>query len=298
MSIQNDARALLARAAHPCGIDTRAGAVECAVDGAGPAVLALHGGAGGCDQGFLLAVSAVGEGVRVVAPSRPGYLGTPLAAGPSPAEQADICADILDNLGIDDAAVIAVSGGGPSALEFALRHPGRCRRLVLVSACTRRLELELPLRFHVMKLLARWPALARVLMSGAVRDPVRAARRSIAGPAGEGGIACRSGSQFTVQRAATPPSRTVWRSASPAPRTTTGAATTPTAGPLERIAVPTLAIHGTADRIVGFDHAQGVVAGVPGAELMAIEGGEHVCLFTHRRAIQTRVRAFLALQQV
>jgi pimeloyl-ACP methyl ester carboxylesterase len=297
MSIQDDARALLARAARPCGIETRAGAVECAVEGTGPPVLTLHGGAGGCDQGLLLAASAVGEGVRVVAPSRPGYLGTPLAAGPSPAEQADIYADILDSLGIDDAAVIAVSGGGPSALEFALRHPGRCRRLVLVSACTRRLEFELPLRFHVMKLLARWPALARVLMSGAVRDPVRAIRRSIADPQARAALLADpvasslfSALQLTI----------AGRLAQRIPGTENDHKHCHEADgwPLERIAVPTLAIHGTADRIVGFDHAQGVAALVPGAELMAIEGGEHVCLFTHRRAIQTRVRAFLALPQV
>ena len=249
-------------------------------------------------RGVLLAASAVGVGVRVVAPSRPGYLGTPLAAGPSPAEQADIYADILDSLGIDDAAVIAVSGGGPSALEFALRHPRRCRRLVLVSACTRRLELELPLRFHVMKLVARWPPLARVSMSGAVRDPVRAIRRSIADPQGAGGIARRFGSQFTVQRSAThhrgPPGAAHPRGTENDHRRCHEA----DGWPLECIAVPTLAIHGTADRIVGFDHAQGVAARVPGAELMAIEGGEHVCLFTHRRAIRTRVRVFLALPQM
>jgi pimeloyl-ACP methyl ester carboxylesterase len=294
MSIQDDARALLARAARPRKIETRAGAVECAVDGTGAVVLALHGGAGGYDQGLLLAASAVGEGVRVVAPSRPGYLGTPLAAGPSPAEQADIYADILDRIGIVDAAVIAVSGGGQSALEFALRHPRRCRRLVLVSACTRRLEFELPLRFHVMKLLARWPALARVLMSGAVRDPARAARRSIADPRARAALlgdpvasALFTALQLTIAD----------RLARRIPGTENDHRRChETDGwPLERIAVPTLAVHGTADQVVRFDHAQGVATRVPGAELMAIEGGEHVCLFTHREAIRKRVRSFLAL---
>ena len=294
MSIHDDARALLARAARPRMMETRAGAVECAVDGPGPAVLALHGGAGGCDQGLLLAASAIGDGVTVVAPSRPGYLGTPLAAGRSPGEQADLYADILDRLGIDDAAVIAVSGGGPSAVEFALRHPRRCRRLVLVSACTRRLELELPLRFHVMKLLARWPALARAFLAGALRDPVRAARRSIADTQARAALiadpeACAlfTALQLTIAD----------RLAQRIPGTENDhrRCHATDGWPLERITVSTLAVHGTADRIVRFDHAQGVAARVPGAELMAIEGGEHVCLFTHREAIRKRVRAFLAL---
>jgi pimeloyl-ACP methyl ester carboxylesterase len=294
MSIHDDARAWLARAARPCTIETRAGAIECAVDGTGPAVLSLHGGAGGCDQGLLLAASAIGKGVTVVAPSRPGYLGTPLAAGPLPEEQADLFADILDCLGFDEATVIAVSGGGPSALEFALRHPRRCSRLVLVSACTRRLELELPLRFHVMKLLARWPALGRALLAGAVRDPVRAARRSIADPQARAALLADpvASSLFTALQL-TIADRLARRI--PGTENDHRCCHETDGWALECIAVPTLAIHGTADRVVGVDHANGVATRVPGAELMTIEGGEHVCLFTHRRAIKTRVRAFLAL---
>lgn len=37
-------------------------------------------------------------------------------------------------MGIDSVAVIATSGGGPSALQFALRHPDRCRAMVLIAA--------------------------------------------------------------------------------------------------------------------------------------------------------------------
>jgi pimeloyl-ACP methyl ester carboxylesterase len=40
--------------------------------------------------------------------------------------QADAVAALLDVLGIRTAAVMAVSGGGPCALQFALRHPQRC----------------------------------------------------------------------------------------------------------------------------------------------------------------------------
>jgi pimeloyl-ACP methyl ester carboxylesterase len=63
--------------------------------------------------------------------------------------------------------------------------------------------------------------------------------------------------------------------------------------PLERIAAPVLAIHGTADRGAPFAQAQAVAARVPGAELLAIEGGEHVALFTHLGEIRARVGPFL-----
>lgn len=72
-------------------------------------------------------------GYRYVAVSRPGYLGTPLRSGRSPQEQADVFAAALDALGIGTTAVMAVSGGGPSAIEFALRQKECCWGVVLVS---------------------------------------------------------------------------------------------------------------------------------------------------------------------
>ncbi|MBP0573359.1 alpha/beta hydrolase, partial [Mycobacterium tuberculosis] len=117
---------------------TAAGAVEAAIAGDGPAFVALHGGMGGYDQSWLLAAALLAEPDRhrVVALSRPGYLGTALALGTTPDAAADLIAAVLDTLGIDRAAVAAVSAGGPTALAFAARHPDRCRALVLVSCCT------------------------------------------------------------------------------------------------------------------------------------------------------------------
>ncbi len=64
--------------------------------------------------------------------------------------------------------------------------------------------------------------------------------------------------------------------------------------PLEQIAAPVLAIHGTGDVIVPFHYAEAVARKVPGAELMAIEGGWHVSLFTPLDEIRSRVNSFLA----
>ena len=96
-------------------------------------MLAVHGAMGGYDQGVILARAIGAPGYRHVAVSRPGYLGAPLTAGQTPEEQADCCAAILDALGIVAAAVMAVSGGGPCARQFTLRHRARCRGLVLVA---------------------------------------------------------------------------------------------------------------------------------------------------------------------
>ena len=55
-----------------------------------------------------------------------------LPADASPEAQADAHACLLDALGIPNAAVVGVSAGGPSAMQFAIRHPQRTAALVLL----------------------------------------------------------------------------------------------------------------------------------------------------------------------
>jgi pimeloyl-ACP methyl ester carboxylesterase len=95
-------------------------------------VLAVHGAGGGYDQGLLVAGNAFREGYQVIAPSRFGYLRTPVPQDVSPAAQADAHAALLDALGIRQAVVVGVSAGTPSAVEFALRYPNRTLALVLL----------------------------------------------------------------------------------------------------------------------------------------------------------------------
>ena len=64
--------------------------------------------------------------------------------------------------------------------------------------------------------------------------------------------------------------------------------------PFERIWVPLLVVHGTADSAAPFAQGKALAAAVPGAQLLAIEGGEHVSIFTHRQEIRARICAFLA----
>ena len=101
--------------------------------GDGRPVLAVHDGAGGgYDQGLLIAASFLGGGFKVIAPSRFGYLRTPVPVDASPAAQADAHAALLDWLGVDKAVVVGVSAGAPSATQLALRHPDRVAALILV----------------------------------------------------------------------------------------------------------------------------------------------------------------------
>jgi pimeloyl-ACP methyl ester carboxylesterase len=114
-------------------VSTSCGAIEYAdADaGTGAPVLVIHGAGGGFDQGLEFAQPLIEQGFRVIAPSRFGYLRTPLPPDASPMAQADAHARLLDALQLDKVAVIGVSAGAPSAMQFCLRHPQRCSSLVL-----------------------------------------------------------------------------------------------------------------------------------------------------------------------
>jgi pimeloyl-ACP methyl ester carboxylesterase len=113
-------------------VQTPCGVIEYAEAGAGPAVLLVHGAGGGFDQMAGFADELSRHGLRTIAMSRFGYLRTPLPADASPAAQADAHACLLDALKIERAAILGVSAGGPSTLQFAIRHAARTTAMVLL----------------------------------------------------------------------------------------------------------------------------------------------------------------------
>jgi hypothetical protein len=58
-------------------------------------LLAVQGAPGGCDQGLMAGETFRAGGFRVIAPSRPGYLGTPLATGLSCDARAEALVGLL-----------------------------------------------------------------------------------------------------------------------------------------------------------------------------------------------------------
>ncbi len=275
---------------------TPLGNMEYARSGEGPAVLLLHGAMGGWDQGLRLGTLAVGSpGFELIAVSRPGYLGTPLAAGREPSRQADLCGAVLDALEVREAAVIAVSGGGQCALQFALRHPQRCRALVMISACSAPIKVSPPLRFQLMVLMARIPPLVSRMRRKLMEDPDRAASRSIPDATLRAqvlndpvvGPLFRENQLSVLERMADRLAGT---------SNDIAQARVLFDWPLERIDTPAIVIHGTHDEAVPFAQAESLAARLPHGELLSIAGGRHVSLFTHRSVIQQRVRTFLEAQ--
>lgn len=113
-------------------LGTPCGTIEYAERGSGPPLLVVHGAGGGFDQGLLIGENFVATGYRTIAPSRFGYLGTPLPDDGGAAAQADAFVCLLDALGLERVVVLGVSAGAPSSLELAIRHPERVSALVLI----------------------------------------------------------------------------------------------------------------------------------------------------------------------
>jgi pimeloyl-ACP methyl ester carboxylesterase len=113
-------------------IQTAAGTMEFADVGTGAPVLCIHGAAGGFDQTLDMTGALANKGYRLIAPSRFGYLQSGAPENLTVAMQADAYVELLDHLGIAQVAVAGISAGAWSCLEFAIRHPDRCRALILL----------------------------------------------------------------------------------------------------------------------------------------------------------------------
>lgn len=249
---------------------------------AGVPVLWLHGNPGGYDQlsRAVLARAEFSEGLHSIVPSRPGYLRTPLASGATPEEQAHLFAVLLDSLGIPQVAVVGVSGGGPSALQFARLYPSRTRALALVFAIT-----------------GRTPP-----------DPVGRRQRLMDAIGLDDWYTWRFSTRFASIPDFDPSDTAMVRSAeallaSTVPRARRRAGDEndqrqfdrPDGWSLDGIAAPTLILAGTKDITVPMSHAEVAQARIPGARLVRI-AGDHNAQLTHAREVWGAVRAFVLEQ--
>ncbi len=114
-------------------IYTPCGTIEYAEQGRGYPVLVIHGSGGGFDQGLLLGDLFIGDGYRIIAPSRFGYLSS-IPEKHSVVDQAENFNCLLEALNIQHVAVLAFSAGGISGLTFVHKFPGKTSALILGSA--------------------------------------------------------------------------------------------------------------------------------------------------------------------
>jgi pimeloyl-ACP methyl ester carboxylesterase len=100
----------------------------------GVPVMLLHGAPGYRHFWTALPEYPFADGVRFIAPDRPGYGKSDFDPDLTYANWPDDVEELADHLGIEEFAVIGVSGSGPGALACAWRMPGRISRVAVVSS--------------------------------------------------------------------------------------------------------------------------------------------------------------------
>ncbi len=268
-------------------IDTPYGPIEFGEAFAGPAVILSHGSLGGYDSGLWLA-GLLGVGFHYLAPSRFGYLRTSMPPDPSPAAQAGQYAALLDALQVEGAAVIGLSAGGPSALQFALCYPDRCRGLVMLSAISHRFT-DMPwflkaVFFGLMKTnFLPWLAFrlspASVYQSNGVN---RALLAQVGRDADKMKLLQALAATSLLPALRRAGIKNDWQQATQMPTY-----------PLDRISAPTLVVHATNDQVVAIEFGRFSAAQIPGARLLEVEDGGHFCCVTHREVVVPEIVHFL-----
>ena len=262
-------------------LHTARGDAQLAREGQGPPVLVSHGGPGGFDQGLAWCRHLREGGCEVLAPSRPGYLRTPLRSGRRPEDQADLYAAVLDTLHIDRAAILGFSSGGPSAAHFAARHPDRTTALLLDTAILQPFEPSISTlaratmesRFVVWlsyQVARRRPALMTSFAVGGVsagltREQKRAASDWITSDPSR----LQDMEQALVSVAPRRYREPGWTNDE-----VNEAGLAPL--PFADITAPTLIAHGTNDGVVPLAHATDAADRIADAELILVDKGHHL----------------------
>jgi 3-oxoadipate enol-lactonase len=189
---------------------------------------------------------------------------------PPPYDAAQLASDLsnlLDHLGIADAAVLGYSQGGAIAQQLVLDHPERCSRLVL--ACTYAFNMA-TLREKIEGHVA--PFLIRLL-------GMRRFSRLVVSQGGKGldGLAGLIAAQDPDLM------RMAWREAM----------AFDSRSRLAEIHCPTLVVAGSIDNAVPFHHAQMLHDGIAGSRLVVVDGAGHTLLWTHADELVRVVDGFL-----
>jgi pimeloyl-ACP methyl ester carboxylesterase len=269
-------------------VSTPEGDVEFMQGGSGAPVLVIHGSGGGFDQGALVARAVLDDTARWIAPSRFGYLRSTFHQGATFDDQAHAYAHLLDRLGIDKVAVVALSHGGPSALLFAVLHPERVSSLTLlpcgVASASDNTQAEANQKGDSLTTIFRYDLLYWTV-STVFRQPLMKLM----------------GANADVIAGLTPGQRqlvdAVIDEMNPvAPRYAGVAFDNRAALPNERIAAitaPTLIIHARDDGLQVFRNAEYAAATIPGARLLAFDRGGHLVIAVEQTRIRAEVQAFI-----
>ncbi|MGH2381532.1 MAG: alpha/beta fold hydrolase [Candidatus Limnocylindria bacterium] len=258
--------------------------------GVGKPLVLLHG-SGPTALQFLPLIERI-KGVRAIAVDRPGFgLSDPIEREPGVYREAAVesLTMILDRLELDETALLGNSTGGTWALWYALAHPGRVTRLVLLGAPPLFPGARVPP--PMLGVAAPnagpppempQPSTETVIQSMSVfgeGETIARYRDQLDAMVAAGSDQLAAGVRLTELRALIAP--TGWQPA---------LATRPEE--LQEVTVPTLMIWGEQDPLGGADVARAAAATIPHAQLELLPAG-HAPWLGHPDRVATMVSDFV-----
>lgn len=255
--------------------------------GTGEPVIFLHGTPSHSGEWRHVLPQVEAAGHRTIAYDLLGYGRSerPVQRDTSVAAQADLLGELLDELGVSAACVVAHDIGGAVGMRFALAHPERVRKLVLIdsvsydswpSATWRKiidLELDAYARLsqeefdELLTRQLRMTVADESVMSGEVLDGYLAPHRSAVGRTSFFEHQVRHyDSRYTAE----------------------------ISHRLGELAMPVRILWGEADRWQPLDYARRLRADIPGAELVVLPGAGHFVMEDAPERVGREIIAFLA----
>lgn len=282
-------------------VGTPLGTIEVARVGAGPPVMVIHGTPGGSDSSVAMGRFLVDAGFEVIAPSRPGYLGTPLDGRRSIDDQGELLAALLDALGLERAGLLTWSGGGPSGYRLAVLHPDRVSALVAFAAVSQRYpepRESLDERLLTKTGVGNW--LLRFLTQHAPKSMVTQTLKAEGNLSKDElkGLIAETFEDDRMLEVVLTMANVVGDYAHRGAGVDNDWARFAEIESLDlqNVKAPTLVISGTADSDVPPQHSDYAAATIPGAERLVMERGTHLSLFVHPDSAAAQRRALEMLR--
>ncbi len=222
-------------------------------DNAGMPLLVLHGYNGSCDYFYPHTIPVLGQERRVIAPDLPGNGLSGKLPEHNLESYSQFVIDFLDALGLQQVDLMGHSMGGMIGIAAVVRHPERFRKLVLVDSA------GLP------ELVKRpWLAPIKMLGDSSIRQV------SYYPTFVKIGIRARTPRQGLK----------MVRTESVAPM-------------LEKIALPTLILWGSRDRVVPLEHGAYMSQHISGARFAIIRGAGHMPFYEKPEECNKIIVSFL-----
>lgn len=237
----------------------------------GPAVFLLHGG--GIDSARLsweLLLPELAHTHRVYAPDFPGYGESDKPDLPYTTEfMVDFAGKFMDALGIQTASLVGISMGGAVSLGFALNHPERVEKLVLVDSYG--LQRKGPMH-RLSYLYVRLPGVNAITWAMMRSRP--AVKYSLGALLRRPGSVTNELVELAYQEMLRPGADKAWSAFQRSEMTWAGTRTV-FLDRLDEIQKPTLIIHGSKDTLVPRESAREANQRIRGSKLAWIEGAGH-----------------------